>query len=179
MSDAPLVKPDDEPLVRWIAMLLVEGLTESEIRRRLTENRLVDSAMPPDAWSALLSASITEAEGMRSMVMSRAELGSQDWLRLDSYTRRKRNLDRLESLVTRAEAEADSINKMNTVAFMVNGLVKAQESMDKFTGAQEAPPAVQVNISYDPIDQFRGVIQSEVEQAKVIDISPTESDEEE
>ena len=46
MSDAPLVKPDDEPLVRWIAMLLVEGLTESEIRRRLTENRLVDSAMP-------------------------------------------------------------------------------------------------------------------------------------
>ena len=58
---------------------------------------------------------------------------------------------------------------------MVGGLMKAQESMDKFTGAQEAVPQVQVNIGYDPLDQFRNVIQVEANKPKqVIDISDEE-----
>ena len=54
--------------------------------------------------------------------------------------------------------------------------MKAQESMDKFTGAQEAVPQVQVNIGYDPLDQFRNVIQKEANTPPTIDI---EMDEEE
>ena len=54
---------------------------------------------------------------------------------------------------------------------MVGGLVKAQESMDKFTGAQEATPQVVVNVGYDPLQQFREVIQKELE---VVDVKPTE-----
>tara|TARA_Y100000401_G_C8183905_1_gene155374 strand:+ start:67 stop:399 length:333 start_codon:yes stop_codon:yes gene_type:complete len=110
------------------------------------------------------------------MVISRAELGSTDYLRLDSYTRRKKNLKRLERIIDKAESEADSVSKLNSVSFMVGGLMKAQESMDKFTGAQEAVPQVQVNIGYDPLDQFRNVIQKEANTPPTIDI---EMDEEE
>ena len=171
MSDSSMVKSDDESLVRWIAMLLIEGKSESEIRRTLVDNRLLESRLPPSVWSDLLSASVAEAEGMRAMVINRAELGSTDWLRLDSYTRRKRVIDRMERVVDKAEEQADSISKLNTVSFMLTGLNKAQESMDKFTGAQEAVPQVQVNIGYDPVDQFRGVIQSEART--IIDIPPS------
>ena len=114
------------------------------------------------------------------MVVARAELGSTDWLRLDSYTRRRRVIGKLENVIEKAEDQADSISKLNTVSFMLNGLTKAQESMDKFTGAQEAAPQVQVNIAYDPLDQFRGVIQAEART--IVDIEPIEaskSDEEE
>jgi len=161
-------------------MLLVEGKSESEIRRTLVENRLLESAAPSEVWSDLLSASVSEAEEMRGMVVARAELGSTDWLRLDSYTRRRRVIGKLENVIEKAEDQADSISKLNTVSFMLNGLTKAQESMDKFTGAQEAAPQVQVNIAYDPLDQFRGVIQAEART--IVDIEPIEaskSDEEE
>lgn len=165
------MKAEDESLIRWVAMLLIEGKSESEIRRMLVENRLLESQAPPSVWRDLLSASVGEAEAMRGMVLNRAELGSTDWLRLDSYTRRKRVIDRMESVVDQATEQADSISKLNTVSFMLTGLNKAQESMDKFTGAQEAVPQVQVNIGYDPIDQFRGVIQAEART--VIDIPPS------
>jgi hypothetical protein len=171
MSDKAIMKADDESLIRWVAMLLIEGKSESEIRRMLVENRLLESQAPPSVWRDLLSASVGEAEAMRGMVLNRAELGSTDWLRLDSYTRRKRVIDRMESVVDQATEQADSISKLNTVSFMLTGLNKAQESMDKFTGAQEAVPQVQVNIGYDPIDQFRGVIQAEART--VIDIPPS------
>lgn len=82
-------------------------------------------------------------------------------------------------MIELSEDQADSISKMSSVAFMVNGLVKAQESMDKFTGAQEAVPQVQVNISYDPLDQFRGVIQAESKAAIITDSDWSVIDEEE
>mgnify|MGYP003628204185 CR=1 FL=1 len=162
---APIEASEDEALVRWVAMLLIEGKSESEIRRSLVQNHLIESALSLDGWKSLLLASTSEAKELRSMVVNRAELGSTDWLRLDSYTRRKRTMNRMERMIDLSEAQADSISKMSSVAFMANGLVKAQESMDKFTGAQEAVPQVQVNISYDPLDQFRGVIQAESKSA--------------
>ena len=50
--------------------------------------------------------------------------------------------------------------------------------MDKFTGAQEAAPQVVVNVGYDPLQQFREVIQQEIE---IIDIEaePADSDSDE
>lgn len=172
-----LIDPKDESLIRWVAMLLIEGKSESEIRRSLSENMLQDSRLPPDEWKSLLLASIDQANDMRSLVISRAELGNTDWLRLDSYARRKRHMERLDRLIEKAESEADSISKMNTVSFMINGAVKAQESMDKFTGAQEAAPQVQINIGYDPLDQFREVIQME-SKAEPIEIEPIVDEEE-
>jgi hypothetical protein len=176
MKDKELIPHNDDALVRWVAMLLIEGKTESQIRRSLSENSIFHSPLPPEQWNQLMLSSSTAAKDMRSMVISRAELGSTDFLRLDSYTRRKKNLHRLERIIDRAESEADSVSKLNSVSFMVGGLVKAQESMDKFTGAQEAVPQVQVNIGYDPLDQFRTVIQKEANTPPIIDI---EMDEEE
>ena len=70
---------------------------------------------------------------------------------------------------------SDSVGKLNQVSFMVGGLIKAQESMDKFTGAQEATPQVVVNVGYDPLTQFREVIQDELEVIDVIE-QPTRID---
>jgi len=170
-----LIDHDDEEMIKWVAMLLIEGKSESEIRRSLSENMLQESRLPPDSWTSLLFAAIDRAKGMRSLVISKAELGNTDWLRLDSYSRRKKHLERMDRLIEKAESEADSISKMNTVSFMVGGAVKAQESMDKFTGAQEAAPQVQINIGYDPLDQFREVIQSE-SRSPVIDLDPIETE---
>jgi hypothetical protein len=58
---------------------------------------------------------------------------------------------------------------------MVGGLIKAQESLDKFTGAQEAAPQVVVNVGYDPLQQFREVIQEEL---NTIDVEPQPADDE-
>jgi len=54
------------------------------------------------------------------------------------------------------------VSKLNNVSFMVNGLVKQQDAMDKMSGAQDAKPQVVVNIGYDPIEQFRAVVQEEL-----------------
>lgn len=175
MTDKELIPHNDDALVRWVAMLLVEGKRESEIRRELNDNSIFQSPLPLDQWNELMLLASTAAADMRSMVISRAELGSTDFLRLDSYTRRKKNLHRLERIIDKAESEADSVSKLNSVSFMVGGLMKAQDSMDSFTGAKEAIPQVQVNIGYDPLDQFRNVIQVEANKPKqVIDISDEE-----
>jgi hypothetical protein len=50
---------------------------------------------------------------------------------------------------------------------MVGGLIKQQDQLDKMSGAQDAKPQVVVNIGYDPIDQFRQVVQEEL---RTIDI---------
>lgn len=174
--DNSIVKlEDDEALVRWVALLLIEGKRESEIRRNLVENSLIQSALAPDRWKSLMSAANNEAQSMRSLVISRAELGNTDWLRLDSYSRRKRTLDRIEDMVEYAIDQVDSVSKANSVTFMAAGLIKAQDSMDKFSGAAQAAPQVVVNVGYDPMDQFRSVIQSE----SIIDIEPNHPDEEE
>ena len=113
MSDKDLVPHNDDALVRWVAMLLIEGKSESQIRRSLSENSIFHSPLPPDQWNQLMLSSSTLAQDMRSMVISRAELGSTDYLRLDSYTRRKKNLHRLERIIDKAESEADSVSKLN------------------------------------------------------------------
>ena len=178
MTDNLSIKADDESLQRWIAMLLIEGKSESEIRRMLSQNRLLESQAPTSEWTDLLSASVSQAEAMRGMVLAKAELGSSDWLRLASYPRRKRVFDSRETVVAMADEKADSISQLNTVSFMLTGLNKAQESMDKFSGAQEAVPQVQVNIGYDPLDQFRGVIQAEARSVVDVDFT-TETDQSE
>ena len=84
---------------------------------------------------------------------------------------------RLEGLIEKSISESDSVSKMNSTSFMIGGLLKAQNDMDAFTGAKEAAPQVQVNIGYDPMDQFRTVIQAEV--SKPIEAEFEVEDEEE
>jgi hypothetical protein len=103
------------------------------------------------------------------MVVSKAEMEDVEQQRIDSYARRKRALSRLEAVIESAHGQADSVGKLNQVSFMVGGLIKAQESLDKFTGAQDAVPQVVVNVGYDPLQQFREVVQQEL---NTIDIEP-------
>ena len=96
---------------------------------------------------------------MRWLTVAKAELDDTDWLRLDSYARRRRTLAKMEAVVTSAHAQADTVSKLNQVSFMLGGLTKMQDSMDAMTGAKDAKPAVVVNIGYDPLEQMRTVIQ--------------------
>ena len=171
LTDEDLVVTDDDALVRWVAILLVEGKSESEIRRMLTQNAVLESRASPDRWSRLMFAGTSAAEGMQSLAISRAELDSTDYLRLDSYVRRKQNIDRLERLIEKAEPMADSVSKLNSVSFMVGGINNAQDKMDKMTGAAASQPQVVVNVGYDPLDQFRAVIQQEAGEPHVIEVS--------
>tara|TARA_Y100001963_G_scaffold93271_1_gene128390 strand:- start:1038 stop:1592 length:555 start_codon:yes stop_codon:yes gene_type:complete len=172
MTDEDMVVAEDDALVRWVAMLLVEGKSESEIRRLLTENAVFESATSPDGWSSLMFAGTSAAMEMKSLAISRAELDSTDYLRLDSYVRRKQNIERLERLVEKAEGMADSVSKLNSVSFMVGGVMNAQDKMDKLTGAATAQPQVVVNVGYDPLDQFRTVIQQEASEPRIIEVTP-------
>tara|TARA_R110002050_G_C8708607_1_gene495401 strand:- start:266 stop:538 length:273 start_codon:yes stop_codon:yes gene_type:complete len=72
-----------------------------------------------------------------------------------------------EGIVHQAHSLADNVSKLNNVSFMVQGLVKQQDAMDKMSGAQDAKPQVVVNIGYDPVEQFRQVVQEEL---RTIDI---------
>ena len=103
------------------------------------------------------------------MQKNKAEMDDIEHQRLDSYARRRRAIGRLEAVIESAHSQADSVGKLNQVSFMVGGLIKAQESLDKFTGAQEAVPQVQINVGYDPMEQFRTVIQDEL---RTVDIEP-------
>jgi len=174
VGDSEIALADDEALVRWVANLLIHGHTESEIRRRLLENSLIPSADHPEQWRSLMSSAQRVAGDMRWLILAKAELNDGDWLRLDSYARRKRSMARLEAVIESAHGLADSVSQLNSVSFMVGGLMKAQDSMDSFTGAKEAAPLVQVNVGYDPLAQFREVIQSEA-----VILSDADSDEEE
>ena len=136
-----------------------------------------DSHLDRNEWNSLMRRARSETESMRQFVMQRAELDSVDYLRLDSYNRRKRMMARLEGLIEKSISESDSVSKMNSTSFMIGGLLKAQNDMDAFTGAKEAAPQVQVNIGYDPMDQFRTVIQAEV--SKPIEAEFEVEDEEE
>lgn len=103
-----------------------------------------------------------ESEDLRHLSIAKAEMGDTDWLRLDSYARRKRMLTLTEGLVHQAHAMADNVSKLNNVSFMAANLVKQQDQLDKMSGAQDAKPQVVVNIGYDPIEQFRSVVQEEL-----------------
>jgi hypothetical protein len=163
----------DEALIRFVAQQMVRGKSESEIERNLNENALISSRLARHEWTRLMRQASNLADEIRWMVVSRAEMEDVEQQRIDSYARRKRALTRIEAIVESAHGMADSVGKLNQVSFMVAGLIKAQESMDKFTGAQDMTPQVVVNVGYDPLQQFREVIQEEVE---VIDISEVNDD---
>lgn len=167
---------EDPMVVRWVAMGLIEGRTETEMKSEVRQMRF-DSHLDRNEWNSLMRRARAETESMRQFVMQRAELDSVDYLRLDSYNRRKRMMARLEGLIEKSISESDSVSKMNSTSFMIGGLLKAQNDMDAFTGAKEAAPQVQVNIGYDPMDQFRTVIQAEV--SKPIEAEFEVEDEEE
>lgn len=171
-----LVPTYDEALVRYIATLLVKGKSESEIWKTLNENSLVSSRVAPKQKKSLMSQAEAVADEIRWMVVSKAEMEDVEQQRIDSYARRKRALSRLEAVIESAHGQADSVGKLNQVSFMVGGLIKAQESLDKFTGAQDAVPQVVVNVGYDPLQQFREVVQQEL---NTIDIEPDTEDEDE
>jgi hypothetical protein len=164
-------KKHDEPLIRYVAVLMVRGQTEAQIKRTLNDNSLISSRSPTSEFRSLMRQAAILADDIRWMVVSKAEMEDIEQQRIDSYARRKRALSRLEAVIESAHGMSDSVGKLNQVSFMVGGLVKAQESMDKFTGAQEATPQVVVNVGYDPLTQFREVIQKELE---VVDVIPTE-----
>tara|TARA_R110001592_G_scaffold102696_2_gene289738 strand:+ start:2124 stop:2732 length:609 start_codon:yes stop_codon:yes gene_type:complete len=168
-------KKHDETLIRYIATLLVKGKSEREIKRTLNDNSLISSRIAPHDYRSLMRQSAILADDIRWMVVSKAEMEDIEQQRIDSYARRKRALARLEAVVESAHGMSDSVGKLNQVSFMVGGLIKAQESMDKFTGAQEATPQVVVNVGYDPLTQFREVIQDELEVIDVIE-QPTRID---
>ena len=122
-----------------------------------------------------------QAEDMQDLAISKAELADTDWLRLDSYSRRRRNIARLEGIILQAHSLADNVSKLNNVSFMIGGLMKAQDALDKMSGAQDAKPQVVVNIGYDPMEQFRQVVQEElrtidINAEEVIDSDTPESD---
>lgn len=164
-------KKHDETLIRYVATLLVKGKSEREIKRTLNDNSLISSRVAPHDYRSLMRQAAILADDIRWMVVSKAEMEDIEQQRIDSYARRKRALARLEAVVESAHSMSDSVGKLNQVSFMVGGLIKAQESMDKFTGAQEATPQVVVNVGYDPLTQFREVIQDELE---VIDVEPAQ-----
>ena len=168
----------DEALIRYVATLLVKGKSESEIRKSLNENSLIPSANALKGFDSLMSQAEQVADEIRWMVVSKAEMEDVEQQRIDSYARRKRVLARLEAVIESAHGQADSVGKLNQVSFMLGGLIKAQESLDKFTGAQDAVPQVVVNVGYDPLQQFREVVQQELNTIDVdVDIeSDTEND---
>ena len=168
----------DDALIRWAALLMVQGYKEHEVLRRLGEADL-DRRLTRGDRTRLMRLARTEAEDLRHLTIAKAEMGDTDWLRLDSYARRKRMLTLTEGIVQQAHAMADNVSKLNNVSFMVQGLVKQQDAMDKMSGAQDAKPQVVVNIGYDPIEQFRAVVQEELRTIDAeVDITPNTPDEE-
>ena len=167
---------EHDPLVRWTAQLLVRGLRPSEIRRKVSDASL-ERRLDPDEWASLMTDASALAENMREMVVMKAELDDTDWLRLDSYARRRRSLERMERLIIKAEEQADTVSKLGQVSFMVGGLIKQQDGLDKMSGAQDAKPQVVVNIGYDPLEQMREVLQKEIIEIEAIVEDDAENDE--
>ena len=168
----------DDTLIRWTAMLMVQGLSEPDVARRLNEADL-DRRLTRQEQTRLMRLARLRAEEMRHLTIARAELDDTDWLRLDSYARRKRMLELTEGLVHQAHAMADNVSKLNNVSFMAAGLVKQQDALDAMSGAKDAKPAVVVNIGYDPMEQFRAVVQEELRTIEVESEVIEDNDEEE
>lgn len=171
-ADELVPSKHDEALVRFVARQIVNGKSEKEIRQSLDQNRLFSSRAPPAEWRTLIRQAQQTADEIKWMVVAKAEMEDVEHQRLDSFARRKRAMARLEAVIESAHEQSDSVSKLNQVSFMIAGLIKAQESMDSFTGAKEAAPQVQINIGYDPQEQFREVIQKEIE---IVDVEPIES----
>jgi len=170
----------DPDLVRWIAHLLVQGFNITEIKQKVRENALMESCIPPSVVDSLIRLAQGQADELRALVLHKAEMADSDWLRLDSYARRRRAIGKLEDLVDEAHDMSDTVGQLGQVAFMQQAVIKAQDSMDDFTGAKAAKPLVQVNLSYDPLDQMRTIIQEEVhKELNTVDIDGEVIDDEE
>ena len=168
----------DPDLVRWVAHLLVQGNNITEIKQKLRENALMDSALAPSEVDRLIRLAQLEADSLKELVLHKAEMADSDWLRLDSYSRRKKAIKKLEDIVEEAHDLSDTVGHLGQVAFMQQAVIKAQDSMDDFTGAKESKPLVQINLGYDPLDQMRSIIQEEVQnEMDVVDIEPLDEEE--
>lgn len=164
-----------EDLIIWMAQQLIRGRKAPEIRRRLYEASL-DTLLPQGEFNSLMLEAQTSSNQFRGLAIARAEMDDTDWNRLDSFARRKRALVRMEAIVDAAHRQADTVSKLNQVSFMVGGLVKQQDSMDKLTGATDSKPQVVVNVGYDPLEQMRTVIQKEVVDIQPIEVDTTEEE---
>ena len=154
----------DPTLVRWVAHMLVQGMTITEIKGKLRENAFIDTQLPSDGVERLIRLAQSDAKELRSLVIAQQEMGDTDWMRLESYARRKRSIERIEQTIVEANDLAESVGHLGQVVYMEGALHKAQDALDDFTGAKAAKPVVQVNLSYDPLDQMRTIIQEEVQK---------------
>lgn len=170
---------EDPALVRWVALLTLEGLSVPEIKQRLVENSLVHSRVSKKRMDRLMRLAAQESTELRGMVKAKAELSDQTWLRLESYMRRKRVIELMEELCIDALGKADSVGQLNQVAFMMAQLQKSQDSMDSFTGSKAPPVSVVAHVQYDPLEQMRQVIQKEVIDTEFQFIEDDDSDNEE
>ena len=172
---------EDDAVVRWVALLSLEGMTVKEIRSRLLEDRLISKTMSEDRIRNICSRALATRGDLKHIVQAKAELTDQTWLRLDSYLRRKRVVEMMEQVISSAVGEAQTVSQLNQVSFMLAGLAKVQDQMDAFTGSKAPPVSVVAHVTYDPLEQMRRVVQEEVRRGKTIDIEAEviEADEDE
>lgn len=167
---------EDDAVVRWVALLSLEGMTVKEIREKLLQDRLVTKAMSEDRIRNICARALATRGDLKHIVQAKAELTDQSWLRLDSYLRRKRVIDMMEQVISTAMGEAQTVSQLNQVSFMLAGMAKVQDQMDAFTGSKAPPVSVVAHVSYDPLEQMRRVVAEEVKKGKIIDIEPEEDE---
>ena len=128
VDDADKLVPSkfDEALVRFVAQQLIRGKSEKEVKRALVEHSLFDSRASPSKWRTLIRQAQLVADDIRYMVVAKAEMDDIEHQRIDSYARRRRAIARLEAVIVSAHDQADSVSKLNSVSFMLGGLIKAQ-----------------------------------------------------
>lgn len=161
---------EDDAVVRWVALLSLEGMTVKEIRDKLLQDRLISKTMSEDRIRNICARALATRGDLKGLVQAKAELTDQTWLRLDSYLRRKRVVEMMEQVISTAVGEAQTVSQLNQVSFMLAGLAKVQDQMDAFTGSKAPPVSVVAHVSYDPLEQMRRVVQEEVRKGKAIDI---------
>lgn len=162
---------EDDSVVRWVALMSLEGMTVKEIRDKLLSDRLVSKTMSEDRIRNICARAMATRGDLKHLVQAKAEMTDQTWLRLDSYLRRKRVIEMMEQVVGSAMGEAQTVSQLNQVSFMLAGIAKVQDQMDAFTGSKAPPVTVVAHVSYDPLEQMRRVVQEEV-RGRVIEIEP-------
>jgi hypothetical protein len=177
MKEALTIELKDDPIVRWVALMSLEGYSVKEIRQRLLDERLITNQMSENQIIEICAKALTAKKDMKGLVHAKAELTDSTWLRLDSYMRRKRVIDMMEHICSKALGDAQSVSQLNQVNFMLAGLIKAQESMDTFSGAKAPPVSVVAHVQIDPLEQMRRVVQEEVRKGRqIIDVEVVEDD---
>jgi len=177
LAESVGAKMEDDEVVRWVALLSLEGMTIKEIRERLLQDRMITKTMSEDRIRNICARAMSARGDLKHIVKAKAELNDATWLRLDSYLRRKRVIEMMEHVCSTALGEANTVSQLNQVSFMLAGLAKVQDQMDAFTGSKAPPVSVVAHVSYDPLEQMRRVVQEEViKNRTVIDIEEEEDD---